>query len=231
MGYWSYHPMGGDSPLDDKGYLMEAIIKFANRNRIISPDEVRMLQLIENLNEDKINAELIDSIKKTPFNKLTYIDTKNIKTIDFAKTFDKYLTLILKKIVHDEETLNFFFRSYKRIKKDFVFVYMIIEHEIKIKNEKVSSLVIDMLGDGGNKKRHYSPETRSVEEILKFFEVEPLIKITPESYAKVLKFYWKDLMKGKITFKEFDNKFKCKGLLETIHETIKNDQVGLINVN
>jgi hypothetical protein len=95
----------------------------------------------------------------------------------------------------------------------------------------MSSLILDMLGDGGSYDRHYRPEKKTVEEILALFQKNIIKEISPESYTKVLKFYWNDLMSGKLSFQNFNNKFECKSLFETAADRIKNNEIGLINVN
>jgi hypothetical protein len=51
MGYWSEHPMGGDSPLDDKEELMRQVYELteAEESLFYSPDSPARAELIEKM--------------------------------------------------------------------------------------------------------------------------------------------------------------------------------------
>jgi len=147
MGYWGYHPMEGDTPLDNlavvEDWLLKTLIEdiqteeSSGKNEKIS-DKLRNFVIERSFNEEKITEDLFYPMNKNDINYSfgLKVDLWNTYKYDLINNFK------------DEET-DYDKDTY------FVIPFKFIDFDVHIKSEYIPYL-IEMLGDGGSYTRDYN---------------------------------------------------------------------------
>lgn len=216
MGYWSYHPMGGDAPLDNVYKIEEFIVKSKGYDSLDSFSKKEFN--IDNFYEIPftIMAELYEEYK------YILIDEAMNNYNFLAEEYKKYETngFIIDKekgiVTYDESKYkNLVYVSYK-----FILPFKFIEYGIRVHEEFIKDL-IELVSDGGAKEREYEINDNSE---LRFDN--------PYDYARFVKKHanllFNEKYKNEDVPDEIYKQLNCEGLLETI---LKEAEFEIASVN
>ena len=96
---------------------------------------------------------------------------------------------------------------------EFVLPFLVVQVKIEIQDKFISSLLKEMIKDGGAKERGYPVLTSNVENKYNGFT-------SPNDYACQLRDAWDNLMEGRLSYEELETR---KGLLEVLNNFIETD--------
>jgi hypothetical protein len=221
MGYWSNHPLGGDSPLDQKINLFECYVIGGLTDADV-PESFLKGYAQEN---DSIVADVEEKIKNNPNDpELSWLKW-------YLGGFSEWKDSILMKTPFDDYVLfmslcdevpglcsRLFQQALPAMIADqhtFVIPFLVADQQIRITDPELSQKVKEMIGDGGAVKRGYGKELTGTFD-------------SPADYAEELRNMWDDLMSGDAPFEGLG---RSEGLVEKITDSLETGKSGSVNVD